>query len=75
MYVWFSYKNAGFKNQKMQVLLENWFFKFFPNNFNFFLPDTKMKVIMPYVTWRVVGRSSRKKKRRGKHKLYMCGNS
>lgn len=41
-------------------------FLFFPNNFNFFLPDTKMKAIMPYVTWRVVGRSSRKKKQRGK---------
>lgn len=31
--------------------------------------NTKMKVIMPYVTWRVVGKSSKRKKQRGKYKI------
>lgn len=35
-----------------------------------FLPDTKTKVTMPYVIWRAVGRSSRRRKPRGEHVVY-----
>lgn len=45
----------------------------FFNNFDFLFSDTKMKVIMPYVTWRVVGKSSRRKKQKGKHEtIHWC---
>ena len=37
-----------------------------------FFPDIKMKVTMPYVTWRAVGRSSRRRKPRGELETVCC---